>query len=389
MNIGALLKLPPQTDLNRFVQVVNDTLNYYDIFRCRLVFHPVTNDICQRFDGEIIPVVIEKISDEELEQRKKELMQPYELVNKPLYRIYIFETPTAKYLYLDFYHAILDGTSASVLFWREVAMRYKGKKITRTPLNYADYILDELKVSPEELAEGYNFWHEMLNNIDPEKYLPLEDVGNFEDVEFGQMHSLLVLIKNITQKYFVKNVHNENIFFLAAAMLTFAKISGSKISFMNWIHNGRHTMQERRLMGAMLEQYFIVWNFEKDMTAAEFLNGIAEKMNVSLKYRRSLEAAYSAPIELECPTFNFQKNILTFPLGDSTCEVVDLPPNKWTFAENSLDIEVNLNDDGNYYIYFDYDSGAHSAEVMEKFAATFDEIVLQLQDENILISKIL
>lgn len=44
--------------------------NNYDIFRCRLVFHPVTNDICQRLDGEFLPVIVEKISDEELERRK-------------------------------------------------------------------------------------------------------------------------------------------------------------------------------------------------------------------------------------------------------------------------------------------------------------------------------
>ena len=60
MNNGVLLKLQPQIDLNRLAQAVNDTLNNYDIFRCRLVFHPVTNDICQRFDGKILSVKIEK-----------------------------------------------------------------------------------------------------------------------------------------------------------------------------------------------------------------------------------------------------------------------------------------------------------------------------------------
>ena len=128
MNIGAFLKLSPQIDLNRLAQAINETLNSYDIFRCRLVFHPETNDICQRFDGEVIPVVVEKISDEEFDRRKTELLRPYPLINKPLYRIYLFETPTAKYWYADFYHAIMDGTSGGILFFREVDMRYKGKK---------------------------------------------------------------------------------------------------------------------------------------------------------------------------------------------------------------------------------------------------------------------
>ena len=71
MNLAGLWRLSPEVDLNRLAQAVNETLNAYDIFRCRLVFHPETNDICQRFDGEIIPVEVEKISDEEFEERKK------------------------------------------------------------------------------------------------------------------------------------------------------------------------------------------------------------------------------------------------------------------------------------------------------------------------------
>lgn len=49
-----------------------------------------------------------------------------------------------------------------MFFVNEVNLRYKRKKISRTPSNYADYILEELKVSPEELAEGNKFWREML-----------------------------------------------------------------------------------------------------------------------------------------------------------------------------------------------------------------------------------
>ena len=46
MNLARLFKLSPEVDLNRLAQAVNDTLNNHDIFRCRLVFHPETSDIC-------------------------------------------------------------------------------------------------------------------------------------------------------------------------------------------------------------------------------------------------------------------------------------------------------------------------------------------------------
>jgi len=70
MNTGALIRLDPAVDMERLAAALNDVLASYDIFRCRLVIHPETGDICQRFDGDITKVVVETLSDEAFEQRK-------------------------------------------------------------------------------------------------------------------------------------------------------------------------------------------------------------------------------------------------------------------------------------------------------------------------------
>ncbi|MBR6013310.1 MAG: hypothetical protein IK062_05965 [Selenomonadaceae bacterium] len=389
MNIGALIKFPKEIDLNRLAQAVTDTLKNFDIFRCRLVFHPDTDDFCQRFDGEIEPVTVEKISDEEFEKRKENLRMPYPLINKPLYRMYIFETPTAKYFYLDFYHAIMDGTAVSILFWREIGMRYKGKKITHIPQKYADYILEELRVSPEELAEGNKFWHEMLKGFDSKKHLPPPDV---ETSQAWKSENFIVPLQNINHKYFSDSSRKENIFFLAVSMFALAKSSGSKNSIMSWIHNGRNTTMELRLMGLMIEQYPISWNFEQDITVGEFLEKLAEKTKAGLKYRRSLKTVYEEGIEDDCATFIFQKNtenLDNMNIGDHVGKIIELPQNEISAAENSLDIDVNLTNSGKYLLVLKYDASRYSETAMEKFAVCFDEIVLQLKNENKFISEIL
>ena len=280
----------------------------------------------------------------------------------------------------------MDGTSGGILFFHEVDMRYKGKKISRTPLNYSDYILEELKVSPEELAEGNKFWCEMLAGFDEKKHLPPADIEG-ED-EYKQNY-FFVDLKNIRQDYFLKTKKKEHIYFLAAAMLATAKSAGVKNSIMSWIHNGRYNAQERRLMGPMLEQFPISWDFEKDLTAAEFLNGLEEKINISFEYRRSLGSVYQSGFQDECMTFMFQKSIYVLPIDNLPNELIDVPKNEWFAAENTLDVEVHLNTDGIYYLYLDYDASIYSDAAMQNFAKTFDEIVLQLQDENIFISEIL
>ena len=284
-----------------------DTLNNYDVFRCRIVFHPVTSDICQHFDGEIIPVRIEKISDEELELRKKELEKPFTVVNEPLYRMYLFETPTAKYFYFDFYHAIMDGVAVVILFFSEINSRYKGKKITRAPLSYAYYILEDMKVSQEEFAEGSKFWTNILDKFDLKKHFP------------------------------------------------------------------------------------VYCEFKDDMSVGELFDSLQEKMNLCLKYRKSLNTAYQHDMAISA-TFVFHKKIHTtlpkMKIGGYS-ELIELPLNKWSASENVLDLEFNLTDEGTYYVEYSYDASIYSENAINNFAATLDDIVSKLQNENALMADIL
>ncbi len=387
MNIGTFYKFPPGVDLERLIGAINGTLENNDIFHCHFVFHPETCDLCQRFDGEINPVIFEKISDKEFEERKKFLKHPYKLINQPLYRIYVFETPTAQYLYLDFYHAIMDGMSISLLFGTESKLRYKGREIKHKPLNYADYILEEINNPPENLIEGKNFFAEMLKDFDEKKHLPPPSApANARPFELKYFS---IKIDNINKNFFNQKICDENIFFLAASMLTIAKTSGANSSVMSWLHSGRYTASESRIMGNMIEQFPVAWNFEKDLTVAEFFKGLEKKINDSFKYRRSLGEIYKSGLQDDCATFIFQKKIYSASIEGKEFETVELPQNEWSAAENSLDIEINLSFDEIYSLFLEYDASRYSETAMKNFSDTFEKTVAKLQDSKLLISEIL
>ena len=387
MNIGGLYKLSSQIDVQRLENSINEILNAHDIFHCRFVFHPETCDLCQTFDGEIMPVIIEEWTDEEFKLITKYLSEPYDLIGKPLYRVYIFKTPSANYLYVDFYHAIMDGVSAAIVFYREMDKNYRGRKNKRTPLSYAAFVEEEANTPPETLAEGHEYWKKMLAHFDKEKHLPPVDVegvaawtqGNFE-YEF----------KNISDEFFRISNISEHIYFLGACMLTLAKITGSKESVMSFIHNGRITMREMRLMGLMLEQFPCAWDFHKDISVLEFLHKLFGQTQVSMTYRKSLDIVYNGGFEDDCVSFIFQKGINgDLILGDTPMEVVYLPPNEISAVENALDVEINENDKGFYELFLDYDASRYSEAAMENFSKTMDEILLQMKNLDIPISKIL
>ena len=387
MNIGGLYKLSPQIDTQRLESAINEVLNAYDIFRCRLVFHPETSDLCQTFDGEIMPVIIEEWTDAEFDLIIKYLSEPYDLIGKRLYRIYIFKTLSANYFYVDFYHAIMDGVSAAIIFSREIDKFYRGRKNNRKPLSYADFVEEEANTPPEILAEGQEYWKKMLAPFDKSKHLLPVDV---EGVAAWTQGNFDYEIKNISNEFFRETQISESIYFLGACMLTLAKITGSRESIMSWIHNGRTTMREMRLMGLMLEQFPCAWDFNNDMTVEEFLHKLFGQTQISIAYRKSLDVVYNSGLEDDCVSFIFQKSFHgDFTFGDMPIEPIYLPPNEISAVENALDVEIEESDKGFYNLFLDYDASRYSEGAIKNFAETFGKILLEMQDLTTRTSQIL
>ena len=387
MNIGALFKLSQSIDMNRLAASINKVLHSHDIFRCRFLFHPETSDLCQIFDGEISPVQVEYISDEEFSKRVDKLREPYRIINKPLWRIYLFQTPTARYLFGDFYHAVMDGVSSSYLLWREIDAVYRGRTRKLPMPSYADYVEEEANIPPEDLAEGHKYWRDMIAHFDKSKHLPPVKV---QGVAAWTQGTFDYSIKNVMNEFFRQSHVNENNFFLGATMLTLAKLTGSKEAVMSRVNNGRTNMSERRLMGLMLEQLPCAWDFHNDISIEEFLNKLEGQIQTGTRYRKSLDVVYNDGLEDDCVSFIFQKNINNeFFFCDTPVEIVYLPPNEISAVENALDVEINTEDTGKYLLYLDYDASRYSADEMKKFATTLDEILLLMQNPETHTSEIL
>ena len=144
----------------------------------------------------------------------------------------------------------------------------------------------------------------------------------FLKLQFLQEKKLLRIISkisqiNISRKIIVMKI----IFFLAATMLAMAKFTGSKETIMSWLHSGRTAKQEYKIMGLMIEQYPISWNFDEDMTVGEY-------------------------------------------------------------------IEFHAESSGNYRVEIAFVTTKYSEEYIQKFAESIDNFVLQLQDENKLLSEL-
>lgn len=382
MNEGGLAKLDDSIDMERLAGALNDTLAAHDIFRCRILFHPDTGEISQRFDGSLSKVRIESMSEEEFEKRKRELKKPYQIIDRPLFRIYLIVTPSGKYLYVDFYHVIMDGVATALLFFREVDNRYLGKPVKQTGYSYAEYIR-ELCSKPKNEA-GAAYWRNMLADFDESKHLPPSD----RNEGTWNFNAHFATLQNIKKDFFKGTNYPEHTFLLGAMMLAIAKSTGSSSAIMSYVHNGRTTRAEMRLMGLMLTQIPVRYDFDKDISVGDFLEDLKQRVEEGFQHRDSLETVYNEGLEDDCATFILQKgNIMgnvsgEIPLCGTVATIQELPQNKASAVENSLDIHVVCEDDGTYRLKLEYDASRYSEGMMGRFAESVDEMIKGLRDKD-------
>ena len=155
---------------------------------------------------------------------------------------------------------------------------------------------------------------------------------------------------------------------------------------MSWVHNGRNTKTEMELMGIMLEQFPIRWDFERGLTPEVFLDGLGEKIKNSMKYRKSLDYVYNTGILDNTACFILQKGAIgrrgKLKIGNSYAELINLDDDEVKGAENTIDIELNAHDDGTYSLVINYNAGCYTKSAMLNFAKVYSEMTAALKKED-------
>ncbi len=391
MNMGGLLQLDLSVDMDALKDSINIVLHEHDIFRCRFIIDNATGDVKQRFDGEIHDIEIIDKSDETIMEFIKTLERPYKIIDRCMYRIYLIRSGLKKYMYMNFYHGIMDGYASVLIFWREIN-RYYNAIVQGTELSdirhgnssYAKKIREEMEISEEDKDTAAKYWENLLDGFSEDCIPPSdrsEEPGDNE-LEFP--------VEGIQKKDFVDLKYHESPFFMGATLLTMAIITGQKKAIMAWIHNGRVTGEDRRLMGLMLLELPIRWDFDKDMSVREYVQAIDDLMQQGLLYKNGLSRVYEEDLDLETPDFIFQRGAIgrrgELVLGDTkaiidSMEEDDEEADEFSVCDSSVDFEINSHEDGSYSIVFDYNSGRYSEKAVEDIAGILKDVIYKMQKD--------
>ena len=226
------------------------------------------------YDPEITPAVtVEKKTEEEVSTLKEELIQPFPLLNAPLYRFRVFETEEYIYVFMDFHHLISDGSSMQVVL-RNFSDAYHGREL---PHDYAYLFLRDAN----KRHMGRNFTEAHAWNMD--KYghkewcrLITPDENSRSNHVSSVSTSFPVSGKEL--RLWLEREHmTVNSLVIAASLQTIHEVERKDDVLVGWLYHGRDQLAYQDCMAPVYVELPVAVSFDQIHTAGDLLREVREQ----------------------------------------------------------------------------------------------------------------
>ncbi len=397
-NVGSIFRLEETVDLEIFAMAVNSMIDDVDIFHCRFEMGSGDGEMYQHFCGEADHVSIEEMPEDRFEEERKKLRQPFDMMGKQLWKMRIIKAGEKKYYFIDIFHALIDGVGMSFSFFKTLEKRYRNlkkakesgsdfRKVTfeKPEESFSSYVKSKagLKDDRKNLDAEKKYWSDMMAAFDKNKHRwPYDNEGK---AEHGQ-EEIEIPMNNTEKGFFAGKDFSENTFFIAALMLSLARENKVRSSIFSWVYTGRQKLSELRIIGVMLNQIPLRWDFTSDMPAGEFLNALEKKIEEGKEYIGGLDTFYDCEQDEDTLCFILQKGALgrrgVIPFAGGYMTLEELPESGEAVSESPVDVELNVLDGGGYALVLEYDPYYYTEGSMRRLAASMDEMARRLQDAD-------
>lgn len=325
--------------------------------------------------AEACHVTVERLTNDELETTKETLVAPFDLQKGPLYRLRVFQTPTATYLFSDFHHIIYDGTSARV-FMADVDAAYAGKM--PEPERYTGFDLSAAEAEAragDAYADARAFYEQTFGGLDLTS-VPMPDVHASADVEFAELDVSLGLTKAALNAFCVRSGITQNVAAIAAFGRTLATFTNAREALFATIYNGRADLLTARTVDMMVKTLPVYVRWGEDTRVSDYLRAVKEQVMGSMSNDLYSFAEASALCGVTSDVlFAYQGDYLDLgTVCGESYRRVELTSNA---TGSPLDFQVfAVGDD--LVLHVEYQSNLYSERFVASFARAFGNVLRDL-----------
>ena len=320
-------------------------------------------------DNEPWSLAIEEIQD--IEQEKTRLVEPFDIDGGRLFHLHVMHDKEHFYLFLDYHHIIVDGTSMQIML-QDIDKAYNGETIAPEELTLMEMATDEAaRRETSAFDEGKQWYAQNFDCNDTfTQFMPdMEEPEHSED----SMLRTLSLDMNCVEDYCKQNGVFKSTLFTTAYAFLLAKFNNEQESLFTTVYNGRSDKRFARSVGMTVKTLPVFAKFTADTSVLELLQKGQDQMSGS---RQHEVYTYSDVMT----DLNLQSNSMFAWHGQLfDNETMGGKPMKTVRIGNStLDASFYMKvfiKDGKYQAKAEYNSNEYSRELIGQILESYEAIL--------------
>ena len=225
-------------------------------------------------DGEQWSLAIEEITD--IEQEKENLVKPFDLNGGRLFHVRLLCDKEHYYLFLDYHHIIVDGTSMQVML-KDIDKAYHGEAIAPEEMTLMDIANCEAAMRETQAFDEAKQWY--AKNFDCSDTFT-QFVPDREETEHSEDNLLRTLSLDLgcVDDYCKQNSVFKSTLFTTAYAYLLAKFNNEQESLFTTVYNGRSDKRFAHSVGMAVKTLPVYAKFTNDTTVLDLLHAGQEQM---------------------------------------------------------------------------------------------------------------
>ncbi len=212
-------------------------------------------------------LAIEEIQD--IEQEKSRLVEPFDIDGGRLFHVHLMRDKSHYYLFLDYHHIIVDGTSMQIIL-QDIDKAYRGEAIAPEELTLMEVANAEAAArATQALEEGRQWYAQNFDCGDTfTQFMP--DVEDPEHREDNMARTLSLDMTRVDEFCKGNGVFKSTLFTTAYAFLL-AKFNNEPECLFTTVYNGRPDKRFARSVGMTVKTLPVYAKFTPETTVLELL----------------------------------------------------------------------------------------------------------------------
>ena len=366
-NIPFLFTLGSGTDTDRLRDALIKTVAAHPYLNT--VFFVAEDGALSQKQGDAasdIPVI--KLSDSEFEAKRKELVRPFELQDQRMYRIEIYKTDSADYLFTDFHHILADGNSYDV-FFEDLDRAYRGEELQAETFSGYDVAAEEAhERSRGRYKTAVQYYDSVFSGLETES-LPVPD-NHDETPAKGLLNRELRITPEKVRELCEGASITPNTLFTGVFGIVAARFSNEREALFATIYNGRNDSRLTNTMCMLVKTLPVYTKFDASTRLTAYFSELQDQLMRSMAndiYPFSeISAKYGISSDL---LFAYQAELTDdYPIGDTLARGEDLSLDR---PKEPLLLQVRLRD-GKYVLEAEYRADMYSEKMIAGILSAYD-----------------